>query len=39
MRRRAYGRKLGFAMFAALSGALAFSILTDAGRDTRAAIK
>ena len=38
MRRRAYGRKLGFAMFAALSGALAFSILTDAGRDTRAAM-
>jgi cell division protein FtsQ len=38
MRRRAYGRKLGFALFAALSGALAFSLLTDAGRDTRAAM-
>ena len=37
MRRRAYGRKLGLAMFASLSGALAFSVLTDAGRDTRAA--
>jgi cell division protein FtsQ len=32
---RAYGRKLGFAVFTALSGALAFSLLTDAGRDAR----
>ncbi len=38
MRRRAYGRKLGLAAFAALSGALAFSLLTDAGRETRAAM-
>ena len=37
-RRRAYGRKLGLAVFAALSGALAFSLLTDAGRETRAAM-
>jgi len=36
-RRRAYGRKLGFAVFATLSGALAFSLLTDGGRQTRAA--
>jgi cell division protein FtsQ len=33
---RAYGRRLGFAAFATLSGALAFSLLTDAGRHTRA---
>ena len=33
---RAYGRKLGFAVFATLSGALVFSLLTDAGRQTRA---
>ncbi len=38
MRRRAYGRKLGLAVFAALSGALAFSLLTDAGRETRGAL-
>jgi cell division protein FtsQ len=38
MRQRAYGRKLGLAAFAALSGALAFSLLTDAGRETRAAM-
>jgi len=38
MRQRAYGRKLGLAVFAALSGALAFSLLTDAGRETRAAM-
>ena len=36
-RRRAYGRKLGLAVFATLSGALAFSLLTDGGRQTRAA--
>jgi len=35
-RRRAYGRKLGFAVFTTLSGALAFSLLTDGGRQTRA---
>lgn len=34
-RRRAYGRRLGVAVFAALSGALAFSLLTDGGRQTR----
>ena len=38
MRQRAYGRRLGLAVFAALSGALAFSLLTDAGRETRAAM-
>jgi cell division protein FtsQ len=32
---RAYGRKLGFAVFTALSGALAFTLLTDAGRNAR----
>ena len=32
------GRKLGLAAFAALSGALAFSLLTDAGRQTRDAM-
>ena len=37
MRRRALGRKLGLAVFAALSGALAFSLLTDGGRQTRVA--
>jgi len=37
-RRRSYGRKLGMAVFATLSGALAFSLLTDAGRQTRAAL-
>jgi cell division protein FtsQ len=35
-RRRAYGRKLGFAVFTTLSGALVFSLLTDGGRQTRA---
>jgi len=34
-RRRTYGRKLGFAVFTTLSGALAFSLLTDGGRQTR----
>jgi len=34
-RRRAYGRKLGLAIFATLSGALAFSLLTHGGRETR----
>ena len=34
-RRRAYGRKLGLAVFTALSGTLAFSVLTDGGRQTR----
>jgi cell division protein FtsQ len=38
MRRRALGRELGLAVFAALSGALAFSLLTDAGRQTREAM-
>jgi cell division protein FtsQ len=38
LRQRAHGRKLGLAAFAALSGALAFSLLTDAGRETRAAM-
>jgi cell division protein FtsQ len=37
-RRRGYGRKLGFAVFTTLSGALAFSLLTDAGREARAAM-
>jgi cell division protein FtsQ len=37
-RRRSLGRKLGLAVFAALSGALAFSLLTDAGRQTREAM-
>lgn len=36
-RRRAYGRKLGLVVFATLSGTLAFSLLTDGGRQTRAA--
>lgn len=31
-RRRSYGRKLGFAVFAGLSGAFALSVLTDGGR-------
>ena len=31
-RRRSYGRKLGFVVFAGLSGAFAFSVLTDGGR-------
>jgi len=35
VRKRAYGRRLGFAVFTALSGALAFSLLTDGGRQTR----
>lgn len=35
MHRRALGRKLGLAAFASLSGALAFTLLTDAGRQTR----
>ncbi len=34
-RPRAYGRKLGMAIFATLSGALAFSLLTHGGRETR----
>ncbi len=34
-RPRAYGRKLGLAIFATLSGALAFSLLTHGGRETR----
>jgi cell division protein FtsQ len=34
-RRRSFGRKLGLAVFATLSGALAFSLLTDGGRQTR----
>jgi cell division protein FtsQ len=33
--RRAYGRKFGLAVFATLSGALAFSLLTHGGRETR----
>jgi len=33
--RRSYGRKLGFVIFAGLSGALAFIVLTDGGRHTR----
>jgi cell division protein FtsQ len=37
-RRRPYGRKLGFAVFTTLSGALAFSLLTDGGRQTRAMV-
>ncbi len=32
----AYGRRLGVAVFTGLSGALAFSLLTDGGRQTRA---
>jgi cell division protein FtsQ len=32
---RGYGRKLGFILFATLSGALAFSLLTHGGRETR----
>jgi len=35
-RRRTFGRKLGFVVFAGLSGALAFSVLTDGGRHMRA---
>jgi cell division protein FtsQ len=34
-RQRAYGRKLGLALFTTLSGALAFSILSDGGHRTR----
>jgi cell division protein FtsQ len=34
-RPRSYGRKLGLALFATLSGALAFSLLTHGGRETR----
>jgi cell division protein FtsQ len=37
-RRRAYGRKLGLALFTALSGTLAFSVLTDGGRQTRSVV-
>lgn len=37
-RRRSYGRKLGFAVFTTLSGALAFSLLTDGGRNARTAM-
>jgi len=37
-RRKPYGRKLGFAVFTALSGALAFSLLTDGGRNARTAM-
>jgi len=33
--RRAYGRKLGLILFTTLSGALAFSLLTHGGRETR----
>jgi cell division protein FtsQ len=33
--RRPYGRKLGLILFATLSGALAFSLLTHGGRETR----
>jgi len=33
-----YGRRLGFAVFTMLSGALAFSLLTDSGRQTRAVL-
>ena len=33
--RRAYGRKHGLILFATLSGALAFSLLTHGGRETR----
>jgi cell division protein FtsQ len=32
----AYGRRLGIAVFTGLSGALAFSLLTDGGKQTRA---
>jgi len=35
-RHAAFGRRLGLAMFMGLSGALAFSLLTDGGRQTRA---
>ena len=35
-RHTAFGRRLGLAMFMGLSGALAFSLLTDGGRQTRA---
>jgi cell division protein FtsQ len=37
-RPRAYGRKLGLAIFATLSGALAFSLLTHGGRETRSVV-
>ena len=37
-RRRPYGRRLGFAVFTALFGVLAFSLLTDGGRRTRAVL-
>jgi cell division protein FtsQ len=37
-RRRAYKRRLGFAVFTGLFGVLAFSILTDGGRKTRTAL-
>lgn len=35
LHQRAYGRRLGFAVFATLSGALAFTLLTDGGRQVR----
>ena len=35
-RRRSFGLKLGFIVFAGLSGAFAFSVLTDGGRHMRA---
>jgi cell division protein FtsQ len=35
-RHAAYGRRLGLALFMGLSGALAFSLLTDGGKHTRA---
>ena len=35
-RRHTFGRKLGFIVFAALSGAFAFGVLTDGGRHVRA---
>ncbi|MCZ7595501.1 MAG: FtsQ-type POTRA domain-containing protein [Hyphomicrobium sp.] len=35
-RKAAFGRRLGLALFMGLSGALAFSLLTDGGRQTRA---
>jgi cell division protein FtsQ len=35
-RQAAFGRRLGLALFMALSGALFFSILTDGGKQTRA---
>jgi cell division protein FtsQ len=36
LRRRSFGLKLGFVVFAGLSGAFAFSVLTDGGRHVRA---